>query len=345
MSLLIGCDRACTKNNLSTLPLPKRQTRAPSRALPYRQCQPLKIVLYEMPNSIIIDPITSKGNDMSRFMMNRRGFLSNAAAMGAIAATHSLINVSPGLAADSTTIRMQARLAALQRASRRTGRSQEGLLRREEYRLEIVPGGPNVDGVAGVAVGQSTIGQISSSPSVMLARSAGAPIKAFAAGYQKHPFAYFSRKANPIAKPQDMIGKTIAAIPTSVILLRALLAKNGISEDQVKIVNMGSDMNQLVTGQADAVCGWLTNVNALKVLGDDRVDLTLWDGGIRLYANVYYTTDDQAAKSRGPSLSLRGGFCTGMGLCPRQPGGGRRHPARSLPEPRQGERAWRPSGR
>ena len=60
-----------------------------------------------MPNSIIIDPITSKGNDMSRFMMNRRGFLSNAAAMGAIAATHSLINVSPGLAADSTTIRMQ----------------------------------------------------------------------------------------------------------------------------------------------------------------------------------------------------------------------------------------------
>jgi NitT/TauT family transport system substrate-binding protein len=51
-----------------------------------------------------------------------------------------------------------------------------------------------------------------------------------------------------------MIGKTIATPPTSAILLRALLGKNGIAENQVKIVNMGSDMNQLITGQADAVC-------------------------------------------------------------------------------------------
>lgn len=266
-----------------------------------------------MPNSIIIAPITSKGNDMSRFMMNRRGFLSNAAAMGAIAATHSLINVSPGLAADSATIRMQLGWLPSNGLLGELVARKKGYYAEKSIELEIVPGGPNVDGVAGVAVGQSTIGQTSSSPSVMLARSAGAPIKAFAAGYQKHPFAYFSRKANPIAKPQDMIGKTIAAIPTSVILLRALLAKNGISEDQVKIVNMGSDMNQLVTGQADAVCGWLTNVNALKVLGDDRVDLTLWDGGIRLYANVYYTTDDQLQNHADQLAAFVSGSARGWG--------------------------------
>ena len=34
-----------------------------------------------------------------------------------------------------------------------------------------------------------------------------------------------------------------------MILLRALLAKNGIAEDQVEIVKMGSDMNQVMTGQ------------------------------------------------------------------------------------------------
>ena len=62
-----------------------------------------------------------------------------------------------------------------------------------------------------------------------------------------------------------MIGKTIATQPTAYILLRALLAKNDIPEDQVEIVNMGSDMNQLMTGQAQAVTGWLTNTNALKV--------------------------------------------------------------------------------
>ena len=130
----------------------------------------------------------------------------------------------------------------------------------------------------------------------MLARSAGIPVKAFAAGYQKHPFTYFSLSDNPIRTPEDMIGKTIATQPTAVILLRALLALNGIAEDQVEVVKMGSDMNQLMTGQAQAVTGWMTNTNALKVLGDGRVDMMLWDAGIQLYANVYYTTDEMLAE-------------------------------------------------
>ena len=169
----------------------------------------------------------------------------------------------------------------------------KGFFADEGIDLEIVPGGPNIDGVGGVASGQAAVGQTSSSPSVMLARSAGIPIKAIAAGYQKHPFTYFSLKKNPIRTPQDMIGKTIATQPTAYILLRALLAKNNIPEDKVKIVNMGSDMNQLMTGQVDAVTGWLTNTNALKVLGDDRVDMMLWDTGIQLYANVYFTRDKE----------------------------------------------------
>ena len=99
--------------------------------------------------------------------------------------------------------------------------------------------GPGVDGVASVAAGRAQSGQLSSSPSLMLARSAGIPVKAFAAGYQKHPFTYFSLEGNPIREPRDMIGKTIATQPTAVILLKALLAKNGIAEDQVEVVKMG----------------------------------------------------------------------------------------------------------
>jgi len=39
----------------------------------------------------------------------------------------------------------------------------------------------------------------------MLARSAGVPVKAFLAGYRKHPFTYFSKRENPIKAPRDMI--------------------------------------------------------------------------------------------------------------------------------------------
>lgn len=249
---------------------------------------------------------------MSIFSMNRRGFLAGAAAAGSLAATSSLLSVTRANAAEAT-IRMQLGWLASNGLLGEVVAIKKGFYTDAGVKLEIVPGGPNVDGVAGVASGQSTLGQISSSPSVMLARSAGMPVKAIAAGYQKHPFAYFSRKGNPIASPKDMVGKTIATQPTAFILLRALLAKNGIAEDQVTMVNMGSDMNQLITGQADAVTGWVTNTNALKVLGDDRVDLMLWDGGLQLYANVYYTTDDQLANHSTELAGFLGATAKGWG--------------------------------
>ncbi len=249
---------------------------------------------------------------MSNLSMNRRGFLAGSAAAGTLAATSSLLSISSARAADAT-IRMQLGWLASNGILGEVVAMKKGFYKDAGITLDIVPGGPNVDGVAGVAAGQSTLGQISSSPSVMLARSAGMPVKAIAAGYQKHPFAYFSRKGKPIASPKDMIGKTIATQPTAFILLRALLAKNGIAEDQVKMVNMGSDMNQLITGQADAVTGWLTNTSALKVLGDDRVDLMLWDGGLQLYANVYYTTDAQLSKHSDELTRFLGATARGWG--------------------------------
>ncbi|MDE0111279.1 MAG: ABC transporter substrate-binding protein [Albidovulum sp.] len=185
--------------------------------------------------------------------------------------------------------------------------------------LEVTPGGPGVDGVASVAAGRAQAGQLSSSPSLMLARSAGIPVKAFAAGYQKHPFTYFSLAANSISQPSDMVGKTIATQPTAVILLRALLAKNGIAEDQVEVVNMGSDMNQLMTGQAHAVTGWLTNTNALRILGEDRVDMMLWDAGIQLYANVFYTTDEELESNSDVLARFLTGSAMGWGYAKENP--------------------------
>ncbi|MCP4381715.1 MAG: ABC transporter substrate-binding protein [Hyphomicrobiales bacterium] len=195
----------------------------------------------------------------------------------------------------------------------------KGFYEEEGVALEITPGGPGVDGVASVAAGAAQVGQLSSSPSLMLARSAGIPIKAFAAGYQKHPFTYFSLESDPIRVPDDMIGKTIATQPTAMILLRALLAKNGIPEDEVNAVNMGSDMNQLLTGQAQAVTGWLTNTNALAILGPERVDMMLWDTGIQLYANVYYATDEMLGEQADALTSFLTGSARGWGYAKDNP--------------------------
>ena len=158
--------------------------------------------------------------------------------------------------------------------------------------LKIVPGGPNNDGIAGVASGRSAVGQVSSSPSLMLAVSQDLPIRCFAVSAQKHPYAFFSLAKNPVRAPADLRGKKIGIQATGLVLLRALLAKNSIDMKDVQVVTIGSDMMPIMTGQDDVVTGWVTNTTALKVLGADHVTLRLWDSGVKLYANPYYATPD-----------------------------------------------------
>ena len=228
---------------------------------------------------------------MTKRNLNRRGVLSGMGVMAGLASTGSFLSVGPAHAADGFKVRMQLGWLASNGILGEVMADKLGYFAEEGLELEIVPGGPNIDGVASVASGANNFASISSSPSLMLARSAGLPIKCVAAGYQQHPFTYFSLTGNPIREPKDMIGKKIGTQGTAQILLRALLAKNGICESDVEVIVMGGDMAALKSGQVDAVTGWQTNVGALSVLGDERVDMMLWDAGIQLYANPYYTTD------------------------------------------------------
>jgi NitT/TauT family transport system substrate-binding protein len=167
-----------------------------------------------------------------------------------------------------------------------------GYFAEEKIDFAIQPGGPNIDGVAIVASGRYEVGQVSSSPSLMLAASQGLPVVCFAVGAQQHPYAFFSLPRAPIKTPQDMIGRKIGVQATGQVLLTALLRKNGIPEDKVQKVIIGSDMTPLVSGQVDAITGWRTNTTALKILGPDYLAMPLWDHGVKLYALPYYTTAD-----------------------------------------------------
>ena len=176
-----------------------------------------------------------------------------------------------------------------------------GYYEAEGLELRFQAGGPNIDGVAVVAAGRFEVGQVSSSPSLMLASSQDIPVRCFAAGAQVHPFSYISRARNPVRTPRDLIGKKVGTQSTAVILLRALLAKNGIAERDLQIIPMGADMSPLMTGQVDVVTGWLTNTTALRVV-QDRVVMRLWDTGVRLYALPYYATA-RTVEQRGEVLA------------------------------------------
>jgi NitT/TauT family transport system substrate-binding protein len=178
---------------------------------------------------------------------------------------------------------------------------QLGFYDQEGISLAFQPGGPNIDGVAIVASGKFEAGQVSSSPSLMLAVSQDLPIKCFAVGGQQHPYTFFSLKKNPIREPKDLVGKKVGIQATGVILLKALMAKNKIDESKVTIVTSGADMTPLMTGQVDTFTGWQTNTTALRILGDQRVDMRLWDTGVKLYALPYYATN-QTLQSKADVL-------------------------------------------
>jgi NitT/TauT family transport system substrate-binding protein len=229
--------------------------------------------------------------------LTRRRFLGRSAALlGGLAAGGGLLSVPRAARGATTDVTFQLGwIVSNGQIGEIVGRSL-GYFEAEGIDLKITPGGPNVDGVAIVAAGSAQAGNLSSSPSLMLARAGGIPVKCIAVGYQEHPFAYFSLPRKPIRTPQDMVGKKIGTQGTARILLRALLAHHKIKESDVQVVVMGSDMAPLMTGQVDAVTGWLTNTTALKAIGPDRVDMRLWDQGIQLYANLYYATDETIQK-------------------------------------------------
>lgn len=227
-------------------------------------------------------------------MLTRRGVL-RAAGAAALVTGGGMLSVRTASAA-TTELNLQLGWLIGGNQIGEVCAKQLGYYAAEGIELAIQPGGPSIDGVAMVASGRFEVGQLSSSPSLMLAVSQDIPIRCFAVGAQQHPYTFFSLKKNPVHEPKDLIGKKVGIQKTGIILLRALLAKNGIPEDKVEIIPSGGDMSPLMTGQVDVFTGWQTNTTALKVLGDQRVDMKLWDTGVRLYGLPYYATVDTLTK-------------------------------------------------
>ena len=232
---------------------------------------------------------------------DRRRVISASLASAGLVAAGSLLSIEAGAAAKNK-INMQLGWLIGGNQLGEVVAKKLGYFEQEDIDFQIQPGGPSIDGVAIVASGRFELGQVSSSPSLMLAVSQGLPIKCFAVGIQRHPYCFFSLKKNPIRNAKDMVGKKIGIQSTGIILLRALLAKNKIPEKEVNIIPIGADMTPLMTGQVDAVTGWLTNTSALKVLGTERVDMALWDTGVKLYALPYYATT-QALQTKADVLA------------------------------------------
>jgi len=243
----------------------------------------------------------------------------NLLALAAMAPAASLVTFKVASGAETADVNMQIGWLGGNGILGETIGLKKGFFADEGLDLQITPGGPNVDGIAAVASGAANFGQYNSTTSIMLARSEGIPIKAFAAGFQKHPFAFVSKKEKPVRTPRDLIGKRIGIQATSLIILKALMKLNDIKESDVEIVTVGPEVAPFITGQVDVFSLWLTTVSALKTIGDDRVEMLLWDTGVRIYANLYYASDKVLAENQEMLVKFTRACARGWGYAREHP--------------------------
>src|SRR5208282_1641719 len=149
--------------------------------------------------------------------LSRRSVLTGAAAAAGLAATGLRPRVGH-TQAKTTTVNLQLGWLAGDNQIGEVAAKHLGYFEEEKLDLAIQPGGPSIDGVAIVASGRHEIGQVSSSPSLMLAASQKIPVQCFATGLQIHPYTFFSLPKKPIREPKDMIGKKIGIQATGKIL-------------------------------------------------------------------------------------------------------------------------------
>jgi NitT/TauT family transport system substrate-binding protein len=130
----------------------------------------------------------------------------------------------------------------------------EGLAINFDYRMDI-------DALPLVADGKIDFA-IAGGDQVITARSKGIPIVYLATLYAKFPPTIIALAKSGIKEPQDLKGKKIG-LPlygTSLLAIKAVLNKVGISESDVQLIDVGyTQIPSLIAGKVDAVVGFANN--------------------------------------------------------------------------------------
>jgi NitT/TauT family transport system substrate-binding protein len=180
----------------------------------------------------------------------------------------------------------------------------KGFYREHGLDVTIYPGGMDANPIRDVINGSADVGQVGGIEQVVLAVNQGLPVKAIAAIHRHTPQALISLQSDPIAKPSDFKGKTIAVAfgDTAEILLKAYMKAENIPLDSVKLVPFRYDLTPLLLGQVDAVTGFSTGQPVtIEEKGKVPCVLSYESAGVKSYGYTLIASDKTMAE-KGPAL-------------------------------------------
>jgi len=173
-------------------------------------------------------------------------------------------------------------------------------------KVTVKPGGPEKDAIKELEIGHAQFG-VASADQVIRAVAKGSPIVVLAQLFQVNPLHWIYRPDRTVLNtPQDLKGKTIGVTygGNDETIMRALLAKYNIAENEVKLFSVRYDYTPFFKGQVDL---WPLYRNAqAPIIGDklrkagEKFDL-MSPGrlGIQFVANSVVTTTKMLAERPG----------------------------------------------
>ena len=129
----------------------------------------------------------------------------------------------------------------------------QGNFARNGLQVDVKAGGPEKDAIKELEIGHAQFG-VASADQVIRAVAKGSPIVVLAQLFQINPLHWIYRPdRTPLRTPQDLKGKTIGITygGNDETIMRALLAKYGIKEDEVKFFSVRYDYTPFYQGEVD----------------------------------------------------------------------------------------------
>ena len=159
--------------------------------------------------------------------------------------------------------------------------------------LTYLSGGPDVIPESTIIAGRADLALTTPDTTIKSIVDQGAPFKIIGAQYQKNPIGIVSLATNPVERPADLVGKTLAVPPVNVVSVEAMLQINDIDPDEVDIVPYSYDPTPLLEGEIDASLDFTTNVPyTIRQRGGEPVSFLLYDHGFTIYNDTVVVTED-----------------------------------------------------
>ena len=179
----------------------------------------------------------------------------------------------------------------------------QGYFARNGLKVNVKPGGPERDALKELELGHAQFG-VASADQVFRAVAKGAPIVVLAQLFQVNPLHWIYRPDRaPFSGPADLKGKSIGVTfgGNDETIMRALLARHGIAENEVSLFSVRYDYTPFYEGR---VAFWPIYLNAQAVIIGDKlaqagetVDVISPDRlGVKFVANSVVTTREMLEK-------------------------------------------------